>query len=165
MTKDEIKKALECCSNPSINFCKNCPYNNNGEFSCCDGEMCKDARNLITEQEKEIEQLKLEIEEPSDRKVVFIDVSEPKKERIIPEGEPIKDPEIKGPLGKCGNSTLCDCIEKDTVKSFAKNLEEKIFHYLGVENIQQASELSLLDSLLPYDVVIDSIHEFLGECK
>lgn len=57
MTKDEIKKALECCSNPSINFCKNCPYNNNGEFSCCDGEMCKDALTLITEQEKKIEQL------------------------------------------------------------------------------------------------------------
>ena len=60
MTKDEIKKALECCSNPSINFCKDCPYNNNGEFSCCDGEMCKDALNLITEQEKEIEKLKAE---------------------------------------------------------------------------------------------------------
>ena len=58
MTKDEIKKALECCSNPSINFCKDCPYNNNGEFSCCDGEMCKDALNLITEQEHEIEKLK-----------------------------------------------------------------------------------------------------------
>ena len=58
MTKDEIKKALECCSNPSINFCKDCPYNNNGEFSCCDGEMCKDALNLITEQEQEIERLR-----------------------------------------------------------------------------------------------------------
>ena len=58
MTKDEIKKALECCSNPSINFCKNCPYNNSGEFSCCDGEMCKDALNLITEQEQEIERLR-----------------------------------------------------------------------------------------------------------
>ena len=58
MTKDEIKKALECCSNPSINFCKNCPYNNHGEFSCCDGEMCKDALNLITEQEQEIERLR-----------------------------------------------------------------------------------------------------------
>lgn len=58
MTKNEIKKALECCSNPSINFCKNCPYNNHGEFSCCDGEMCKDALNLITEQEQEIERLR-----------------------------------------------------------------------------------------------------------
>ena len=63
MTKDEIKKALECCSNPSINSCKNCQYNNNGEFSCCDGEMYKDALNLIIEQEKEIDALKAENEE------------------------------------------------------------------------------------------------------
>ena len=165
MNKDDIKKALDCCSNPSINPCKDCPYNKNGDFSYCNDKILKDTLNLITEQEKEIEQLKSEIEELSNKKVVFVHISEPEKERIIPEGEPIKDPEIKGPLGKCGNSTLCDCIEKDTVKSFAKNLEEKIFHYLGVENIQQASELSLLDSLLPYDVVIDSIHEFEGECK
>lgn len=60
MTNKDIKKALECCSNPSINFCKNCPYNNNGEFSCCDDEMHKDALNLVTEQEKEINQLKTE---------------------------------------------------------------------------------------------------------
>ena len=58
MNTEDIKKALECCSNPSLNFCKDCPYNNNGEFSCCDVEMCKDALNLITEQEEEIEQLK-----------------------------------------------------------------------------------------------------------
>lgn len=63
MTKDDVKKALECCSNPSINSCKNCPYNNNGEFSCCNGEMCKDALNLIAEQEKEIDALKVENEE------------------------------------------------------------------------------------------------------
>ena len=63
MNIDDIKKGLECCSNPSINFCKDCPYNNNGEFSCCDGEMCKDALNLITEQEKKIERLKDENKE------------------------------------------------------------------------------------------------------
>ena len=63
MNIDDIKKGLECCSNPSINSCKDCPYNNNGEFSCCDGEMCKDALNLITEQEKEIERLKDENKE------------------------------------------------------------------------------------------------------
>lgn len=63
MTKDEIKKALECCSNPSINSCKNCSYNNNGKFSCCDGEMYKDALNLITEQEQEIERLKSELKQ------------------------------------------------------------------------------------------------------
>lgn len=63
MNKDDIKKGLECCSNPSINSCKDCPYNNNGEFSCCDGEMCKDALNLMTEQEKKIERLKDENKE------------------------------------------------------------------------------------------------------
>ena len=63
MNIDDIKKGLECCSNPSINSCKDCPYNNNGEFSCCDGEMCKDALNLITEQEKKIERLKDENKE------------------------------------------------------------------------------------------------------
>ena len=57
MNIDDIKKGLECCSNPILSSCNNCPYNNNGEFSCCDGEMCKDALNLITEQEKKIEQL------------------------------------------------------------------------------------------------------------
>ena len=63
MTKDEIKKALECCSNSRVSSCNNCPYNNKGEFSCCDGEMCKDALNLITEQEQEIDRLKAENEE------------------------------------------------------------------------------------------------------
>ena len=58
--KDDIKKGLECCSNPRLSSCNNCPYNNKGEFSCRDGEMCKDALDLITEQEKEINQLKTE---------------------------------------------------------------------------------------------------------
>ena len=63
MTKDEIKKALRCCSGNSINDCKDCPYNNNSEFSCANGELYKDALNLITEQEKEIDALKAENEE------------------------------------------------------------------------------------------------------
>ena len=60
MTNKKIKKALECCSNPSISHCKDCPYNKNGYFVCCNGEMYKDTLNLITEQEKEINQLKTE---------------------------------------------------------------------------------------------------------
>ena len=60
MNKDEIKKALECCSNPNTGSCKDCPYNYNDEFHCAYGEMCKDALNLINEQETEIEQLKAE---------------------------------------------------------------------------------------------------------
>ena len=57
MNKDEIKKALEYCAGDSIDDCKNCPYADNGPFACSIS-MYKDALNLITEQEEEIEQLK-----------------------------------------------------------------------------------------------------------
>lgn len=63
MTKEDIKKALTCCSNPSISYCKDCPYANYGEFDCCNGKMCKDALNLITEQDKENKKLKEEIKQ------------------------------------------------------------------------------------------------------
>lgn len=57
MTKDEIKKALECCTDLSISHCKDCPYNNKGYFNCVSGKMCKDALNLIIEQEKDYSKL------------------------------------------------------------------------------------------------------------
>ena len=63
MTNKDIKKALECCSNPSIAHCNDCKYNKNGYFICSNGEMYKDALNLISEQEKEIDALKAENEE------------------------------------------------------------------------------------------------------
>lgn len=57
MTKDEIKKGLECCCNNSDfkNACRNCSY-----LTCpgCNDTLCKDALILITEQEKEIDELK-----------------------------------------------------------------------------------------------------------
>lgn len=51
---------------------------------------------------------------------------------------------------------------QDTIDVLNK-LKEKIFHCLGIENIQQASGLSLLGSLVPYDIVIDNIDELLKE--
>ena len=56
MTNDEIKKALECCSNQGISYCKDCPYANYGEFDCCNGKMYKDVLTLITEQEKSLQE-------------------------------------------------------------------------------------------------------------
>lgn len=57
MNKDDIKKALESCvtyKNADCNNCPCCPYD--GQILCQD-VLCKDALNLITEQEKKIEQL------------------------------------------------------------------------------------------------------------
>lgn len=61
MTKDEIKKGLECCCNRDFKTaCRNCSY-----LTCpgCNDTLCKDALNLIIEQEKEIDALKAENEE------------------------------------------------------------------------------------------------------
>ena len=52
MNKDEIKKALAQCSNN----CIGCPYRSDDKP--CMYLMKKDALDLITEQENEIEQLK-----------------------------------------------------------------------------------------------------------
>ena len=54
--KYEIKKGLECCS--VVRFetaCSDCPY----RYSC--SALYRDALNIITEQEKEIEQLTREL--------------------------------------------------------------------------------------------------------
>lgn len=61
MNKDDIKKALAYCASDSIDDCKACPYADNGPFACSIS-MYKDALNLITEQEKEIERLKEAVE-------------------------------------------------------------------------------------------------------
>lgn len=57
MNKDDIKKALGYCAGDSIDDCKACPYADNGPFACSIS-MYKDACALITEQEKEINELK-----------------------------------------------------------------------------------------------------------
>ena len=82
-----------------------------------------DACDLITEQEKDIKQLKTECA--------------------------LLDDELR--------------IARQEIINVLNELKEKIFHCLGIENIQQASGLSLLGSLVPYDIVIDKIDELLKE--
>ena len=60
MTKEQVMKALECCTNQGECDCQDCPYTNNVACTCYASELLEDALNLITEQEKEIEQLKKE---------------------------------------------------------------------------------------------------------
>lgn len=57
MTKDEIKKALECCE---TDWCCACPYY---KYEGCETILKKDVLTLITEQEKEIERLKAEFKQ------------------------------------------------------------------------------------------------------
>ena len=50
MTIQDIKKALMTCS---VDSCEDCPYDNKGLYCC--GKLKRDALDLITEQEKEID--------------------------------------------------------------------------------------------------------------
>lgn len=66
MTKDEIKKALECCAKSYGDdvHCSDCPYDTLTPCACyerfCQDVLCKDALKIITEQENEIAKLKAE---------------------------------------------------------------------------------------------------------
>lgn len=61
MNKEDIKKALECCCNSDFKTaCRNCLYLGSPR---CNDTLCKDAVNLIIEQENEIERLKDENKE------------------------------------------------------------------------------------------------------
>ena len=59
MNINDIKKGLECCLKPSINYCADCPYDNSKKYLDCDiDQMHQDALNLINELEKENELLR-----------------------------------------------------------------------------------------------------------
>ena len=62
MTKDEIKKALEICTDIYAP-CNGCPYET---CTSCDSTLHTDAIKLIIEQEKEIEKLKADIDRQID---------------------------------------------------------------------------------------------------
>lgn len=63
MTKDEIKKALLYCQDYDCDSCVDCPYAKSKRTGMCKDLLHSDALDLITEQEKEIEQLKTEGED------------------------------------------------------------------------------------------------------
>ena len=59
MNIDKIKKGLECCLKPTVDYCVDCPYNNNnGALKCNIDKMHQDALNLINELESENKRLK-----------------------------------------------------------------------------------------------------------
>lgn len=61
MNKYEIKKALECCQDYDYESCVDCPYRKHSED--CTNDILRDALDLITEQEKEIERVNKELSE------------------------------------------------------------------------------------------------------
>lgn len=108
MTKDEIKKSLECCLETA---CRNCSYLGNPR---CIDMICKDALNLITEQEKEIDALKAENEELT--KVVSSKVYD-----LIDNAKEIADAR--------------EAWEQQAVKEFAERLKERFTQYNNTDDV------------------------------
>ena len=53
--------------------------------------------------------------------------------------------------------------ERQAVKEFSEKLIRIVFDYLDVENAEQAEQLSLIDSTLTYDVILDAIDKLIKE--
>ena len=61
MSFDEIKEALECCSDVHFFLCDECPLKGRERIrEVCQANLCKEALDLIEEYEKEIKRLKKE---------------------------------------------------------------------------------------------------------
>lgn len=71
MTKDEIKKALECCCGYEAS-CDNCPNAKNKGYGCRD-KLLANAHNLINEQEKENELLKMQLQDAVNHGNTFLE--------------------------------------------------------------------------------------------
>lgn len=133
MNKDDIKKALVCCSNPSINSCKDCPYANNGKFSCCDGEMFKDTLDLITKQENEIEYRKKQYDNQiAENTRLYIEYDKA-FERLKAQQREIDRLKIQleQANARIVNCHGCELEETNAVKEFAERLKDLLYTVYG----------------------------------
>ena len=60
MNENDLKKTLECCFNPTLNYCVDCPYNTDKQWLDCNmDKLHQDALNLINELERENKELRV----------------------------------------------------------------------------------------------------------
>ena len=140
MNKDEIKKALQCCSSPRVNSCDDCPYNSG---DCVDGKMKLDALNIITEQEKEIDALKEKCEELRNEKE--IDALKEKCEELRNEKWDAQDDL------DCYFDEMLNKIKQakiKAIKEFAEKLKARITKFIWRHNIPECIFNDIMSDLL-----------------
>ena len=127
MNKDEIKKALECCSENTMNNCKNCPYYY--IFNCND-TLCKDALTLITEQEKEIEYRKKQYDnQVSENTRLYIEYDKlkddyAKLQELFAQYQMASDKEIRAQKKQAKIDVLNELKEKTYVNDYCREVVE-----------------------------------------
>ena len=117
MTKDEIKKALLYCQDYGCDSCIDCPYYARSEE--CTNDILKDALNIITEQEKEIELLKMQIKDVVNHADTFL----AEEQKFEAENVKLKAEieQLKTALGQC-NTELNSALEN--LKSQCREIGE-----------------------------------------
>lgn len=156
MNKDEIKVALQCCSGGAFETdCSDCSYN----YMCRD--LCKDALSLITEQEKEIEQLTRECNQQAET------LAEEQKACVECELEQswklfVRDKEIdrlRAESKRFENNmkSVPEIEKKNVVKEFA----EKVKDYLEYKLVDEFGDMAVDVQYLTID--IDEFEEYVDE--
>ena len=130
MNKYDIKKALKCCYDSGFEIdCSDCPYHNENR---CNDTLCKDALDLITEQENEIERLHQQVRDTDD-KMARNSIEQYKNdydkafERLKAQQREIDRLKIQLEQANAGivNCSGCEFVETNGIKEFAEKLKQK----------------------------------------
>ena len=128
MNKDDIKKALEyCCNGDFKNACRNCPY-----LTCpgCNDTLCKDALDLITEQEQEIEYRKKQYDnQVSENTRLYIEYDKlkddyAKLQELFAQYQMASDKEIRAQVKQAKIDVLNELKVKSYVNDYCREVVE-----------------------------------------
>ena len=136
MNKYDIKKALKCCYDSGFEIdCSDCPYHNENR---CNDTLCKDALDLITEQENEIERLHQQVRDTDD-KMARNSIEQYKNdydkafERLKAQQREIDRLKIQLEQANAGivNCSGCELVETNGIKEFAEKLKDLLYTVYG----------------------------------
>ena len=128
MNKDDIKKALEyCCNGDFKNACRNCAY-----LTCpgCNDTLCKDALDLITEQEQEIEYRKKQYDnQVSENTRLYIEYDKlkddyAKLQELFAQYQMASDKEIRAQVKQAKIDVLNELKVKSYVNDYCREVVE-----------------------------------------
>ena len=137
MNKDEIKKALRYCS--AVGFetsCNICPYC----YRCND--LAKDALNIITEQEKEIEQLTRELAKEQE---ACVECELKQSWELFVRDKEIDRLRAESKRFENNMKSVLEIEKKNVVKEFAEKLKVNAIRLSAIEKYHVCN---LIDELL-----------------
>lgn len=149
MNKDEVKKALGYCSvvgfETDCNFCAYC-------YRCND--LPKDALNIITEQEKEIEQLTRELAEEQE---ACVECELEQSWKLFERDKEIDRLRAESKRFENNTKSVLEIEKKNVVKEFA----EKVKDYLEYKLVDEFGDMAVDVQYLTID--IDEFEDYVDE--